>query len=353
MEMEPIWLSADNVEGIERLLRDRGLLSDNQRVESVGSAGEGNMNVTLRVRIGGEKSLIVKQSRKFVAKYDFIPAPLERATFEARFYEFAGGQASIAGRMPRLIDWIADQYVLVLEDLGEASDATGIYTASAASRDEILNENLPALVHWLSSLHAASKHTTWDVSNYANTKLRQLNHEHIFVLPFREQPAIDLDAVTPGLTDASHAIRTDRSLIRSIKILGERYLAKANVKRDDCLLHGDFYPGSWLRTDSGPMVIDPEFCFAGPAEFDWSVLIAHLRLCGTRDPIEMLQQFLPSDTQVSWPLVNALAGVEVLRRLLGVAQLPLASELDEKKRLIASAADNIRALQTSSTPETA
>ena len=46
------------------------------------------------------------------------------------------------------------------------------------------------------------------------------------------------------------------------------------------LLHGDYYPGSWLKTDAGFRVIDPEFCFLGPPEFDLGVLAAHWIFCG-------------------------------------------------------------------------
>ncbi|GAB5401924.1 MAG: hypothetical protein Aurels2KO_01550 [Aureliella sp.] len=352
MANEPNWLSSENVEGIESLLRSRGLLAEGQHVESAGMAGEGNMNVTLRVRVSGGKSLVVKQSRRFVAKYDFIPAPLERAIYEARFYQFARQHDSIASRMPQLIDWVADQYVLILEDLGEASDATTVYQSDPTTRDRILGEILPPLAQWLCSLHSAPKSHSWDASQFSNSKLRRLNHEHIFILPFREQPAIDLDAVTPGLTEVSHSFRTDESLTATIQSLGQRYLADGDPKRGDCLLHGDFYPGSWLKTHSGPMVIDPEFCFAGPAEFDWSVLVAHMRLCGACDAIESVRQLLPPTIQLNWSLVNAFAGVEVLRRLLGVAQLPLVSDLNEKERLIAAAADDVRAFNTS-TSETA
>ena len=49
----------------------------------IARAGDGNMNCTLRASLGG-RTLILKQSRPYVAKYPSIPAPLDRAIERSR-----------------------------------------------------------------------------------------------------------------------------------------------------------------------------------------------------------------------------------------------------------------------------
>ena len=111
-------------------------------------------------------------------------------------------------------------------------------------------------------------------------ELRRLNHEHIFSIPLLEPPTVALDDVCVGLDQASRDVRSDPSIRVAMSRLGEIYLAgQSDPSAERRLLHGDFYPGSWLRTDAGFRVIDPEFCFAGPVEFDLGVLSAHRIFC--------------------------------------------------------------------------
>lgn len=333
----PTWLDCDTPLEVERLLRERGHLDSSEHVARVERAGDGNMNVTLRVWLqasqANRRSLIVKQSRPFVAKYDFIPAPQQRIAYEARFYHFVTQQDLLAGMMPQLIDWVETQFVLILEDVGQAVDATDLYDQTSESAEWAAL--LDPLVDWLNRLHIASA-GHYRAGEFENRKLRRLNHEHIFVLPFREQPAIDLDAVTPGLTEASSGLRTDGEFASRVTQLGSIYM-----QNGPCLLHGDYYPGSWLRAADGVKVIDPEFAFAGYPEFDWSVLVGHLKLCGVEDALDQVRERCHSEA-VEWTLVESLAGVEVLRRLLGVAQLPIPHDLPAKIRLMHEATQAIQ-----------
>lgn len=114
--------------------------------------------------------------------------------------------------------------------------------------------------------------------------------------------------------------------------LGQTYLATGS-----CLLHGDFYPGSWLKTKDGFRVIDPEFCFAGPAEFDLGVLAGHRVLMGgSADSVDViLSRYCKSaGKQVDRRLVRGFAAAEVVRRLIGVAQLPLHASLEQRAEMM-------------------
>jgi 5-methylthioribose kinase len=81
-------------------------------------------------------------------------------------------------------------------------------------------------------------------------------------------------------------------------------------------------------------IIDPEFCFLGEPEVDCGVLAAHLMLarCATA-PLEMVTA--SAETRgLDVALVEAYAGVEIMRRLIGVAQLPLPHDIDRKRSLL-------------------
>lgn len=310
------FLQPDDPEGLSAYLVERGWLDAGERITWIGRAGEGNMNLALRVRTP-ERSLIVKQGRPWVEKYPDIPAPLERARVEAAFYRAVSDVPAVAERMPALVGADPDARVLVLEDLGEAADYTDCYGGAELERSE-----LTGLMSWLAALH------TMDAPRdplFENRGMRQLNHTHIFALPL-EPGALDRDAFTPGLQAVAETLIADRTYTSRVAELGERYLGGG-----EHLLHGDYYPGSWLRTAEGSRIIDPEFCFVGPAEFDAGVYLAHLVFTGwSADDAEsaLFDTYPPA---LDADLVRGFAGAELMRRLLGVAQLPLEADLEMKK----------------------
>lgn len=322
------WLSTTDIGRVDALLRQCGLLDTDDQVVGLGRAGEGNMNLTLRVRTN-RRTLIVKQSRPWVEKYPHIPAPLDRVHFECRFYQAVHPVPAVAGRMPALLAALPDQWALVLEDLGPAADCTPLYARPIP--DGLVRD----LLQWLSALHALPA-TGLQPEDMNNRALRELNHAHLFVVPFQFPPVMDLDRVTPGLAAVAAELSDDRTLKSVLHELGERYLASG-----PCLVHGDFFPGSWLLPAAGLRIIDPEFCFLGRPEWDLAVLVAHLRLMRQRpSPAELAALY--AGPAIDWALVEAWASVEVLRRLLGVAQLPLDRSLDEKQELIANAVERLR-----------
>jgi 5-methylthioribose kinase len=292
-------------------------------LRGAGKAGEGNMNYTLRVSTS-QRSFILKQARPWVEKYPHLAAPWERAVVEGRFYEAIAEDAPLAARMPRLLGLDAQSHILALEDLGEAQDFTSLYRGA-----ELTEVQLDELATFLSRLHLLSS-TAARKSAFANRAMRALNHFHIFDFPLQLENGFDLDAITPGLQDAARSLKLDADYVSVVKNLGELYL-----RDGDTLLHGDYFPGSWLQTAQGVRVIDPEFCFYGPPEFDLGVMIAHLYLSGqdVRLPHELLTKY-----HAARPLQQALlwqfAGVEIMRRLIGVAQLPVQFDLTAKAELL-------------------
>ena len=304
-------------EALTEYLMSRNWLEPDEKVVSVSKAGEGNMNVVLRLTTD-RRSLIVKQSRPYVQKYPDIPAPVGRIGTEERFYRAVSG-SGIAGHMPCLLGFDPAQYLLLLEDLGQAEDMTLLYGARS-----IAPETLGTLIEVLRRIHATPAPADFP----DNLELRRLNHQHIFVLPFLEDNGFALDSIQPGLESLAAPFKTDMALKAEVSALGERYLAPGTV-----LLHGDYYPGSWLLASGKVYVIDPEFSFAGFAEFDLGVMAAHL-LMATMKPEIVNEAFDLYGGPCNRELAVQIAGTEVLRRLIGLAQLPLQRNLDEKAYLL-------------------
>ena len=320
-------LNENDPEGLQIYLYRKGWICDDEPFTHLGKPGEGNMNYTLRVRTAS-RSLIVKQARAYVEKYPSIAAPAERAVMEGNFYREIAQNPELRSYMPELLGIDGEENLLVLEDLGEASDFLTCYQPG----QQLDPQDTAALISYLSVLHNQFL-TNQPNPAFANHAMRALNHEHIFVYPFLVENGVDLDAVQPGLQ--ALAMRYKKPTLTDVaRQLGQRYLAD-QAGRPVTLLHGDYYPGSWLKTSSGVKVIDPEFCFYGPAEFDLGVMLAHLHMAQQPDSIH--QQVLAGYVRHNGfddHLLRQFTGIEIARRLIGLAQLPLSLSLEEKSRLM-------------------
>lgn len=330
---DPVVIHAGQPRALEAYLHEQGWLDDGEVVEQVEAAGPGNMNLVLRV-VTPSRSMIVKQARPFVERYPHIAAPLGRALTEAEWYGLAGKVPELAGRLPLLLGVDPVNHALVLSDLGPAADLAGVYAGSCLGA-----ATLSSLITWLALLHGSFRNDD-AAAKVENREMRQLNHEHLFEVPLRADDGLDLDALTPGLAGLARALRADPLLLRSTAALGSAYLGPGKT-----LIHGDFYPGSWLAGPGGPFIIDPEFGFFGLPEIDAGVMLAHLELSGHPEDVvaRALEDYLAAaelDAELAW----AFCGVEVIRRLLGVAQLPLAAGLAEKASLLDRARERMRAV---------
>jgi len=318
------FLDADDVPGVSAYLARQDRLEPGESVVSVRMAGQGNMNYLVRVTTS-LRTFILKQSRPWVEKYPQILAPFDRALVEARFYGLLAGSA--AGEFLPKLYWVDEESrIPCLEDLGELGDCSNLYGGISPSRGE-----LQQLICFLSLLH-----TKRDA--LPNREMRQLNHFHIFVYPFQMENGLTLDGITLGLQDMADKVKKNDLVRDRVHALGQLYLSDGEY-----LLHGDFFPGSWLRTAHGLRVIDPEFGFTGPREFDVGVFLAHLRIAGTVSEDAIFQKHYSHWKELDRRLVSAFAGVEILRRLLGVAQLPISFDLQRKRSLVDEAVKELLA----------
>jgi 5-methylthioribose kinase len=310
------WLEAGNTTQVGTFMIERGWLEPGEEIISCEPAGEGNMNLTLRINTK-RRDLVLKQARPWVEKYDHISAPWDRALLEIEFYQRVASLLEVRDRMPRLLGSDTASRCLVLEYIAGAGDYTDLY-----DRDHHLDtDTLEQAARFLAALHTGTRSDPRPP--FSNSEMRELNRMHIFEVPLGANSGVDLEALEPGLAKAALALRNDLDYRTFISETERDYLAEGPF-----LLHGDFIPGSWLRSKRGLVVIDPEFCFFGSVEIDLGCVIAHLALANQsrNQVIDFLEGYREAAPEIELEdrSISRFASAEVMRRLIGVAQLPLA-----------------------------
>ncbi len=275
------------------------------------------MNVVLRIQTT-TRSFILKQSRPYVQKYPQVAAPLERIAVEREFYKTIDTEFLVS-HLPQVLYYDPKENLLLLNDLGQCEDMTKMY-----AERKVTGPVLQKLVSILDYLHQTPPPRNFP----ANLEMRKLNHQHIFQLPFMPDNGFELDTVQPGLQALATPYRNDRTLKKIVDKVGNIYLSAGKT-----LIHGDYYPGSWMTMSGDMYILDPEFSFVGFAEFDLGVMSAHI-VMATMDP-----SYLPSilslyKNQFDEKLTTQIAGIEIMRRLIGLAQLPMTRSIAEKESLL-------------------
>lgn len=305
---------------LQAYLREREWLQSGETITAVEKPGEGNMNVVLRI-ITNERSFILKQSRPYVQKYQEVEAPVDRIAVEKNFYQAVRDNA-VNAHIPKILGYDSTEHLLLLEDLGNCEDMVSLYQKRTISAKEF-----DRLVFILGLIHRKKVGDDFP----ENLEMRRLNHQHIFVLPFLDDNGLNLDDIQPGLQELSLSFKGDATLKSVVDRIGKKYLDPGNT-----LLHGDYYPGSWMTEADNLYVIDPEFAFSGFAEFDLGVMTAHLIIAtGKKGYLKKIHDKYQGEADKK--LMGQVAGIEIVRRLIGLAQLPLERDISEKRKLLKKA----------------
>lgn len=317
-------IDINDPEGLGSYLIEMKIIEASDSVLDVSIPGAGNMNNTLRVNTSAG-SFIVKQANPYVQKYPQLAAPASRAIVEATFYSTIKHEPALSKMMPGLLFVDEENFIIILEDLGAAKDMTYLYKPG----NLLTTEELVTLSGYLLRLHSGFKKQRED-ELMANRALRNLNHEHIFLYPLMEDNGFDLDSVQPGLQQLAMKFKMSAVLKEKAFEIGQQYLVDG-----DTLLHGDFYPGSWLNAAGEIKIIDPEFSFYGSPEFDVAVMKAHLLMAEhDADFVATVFNEYKKPDNFNNDLFNAFTGMEIIRRIIGLAQLPLTLSLSKKEKLL-------------------
>lgn len=318
-------LNNKEISHLTTFLNSKAFLSSEEIVEKLSIPGAGNMNYVLRVKTN-KRSFIIKQARNYVEKYPQIVAPISRVLVEAAYYKKVKRNNNLQQLMPNLLLLDEENSILILEDLGDGKDFSFLYD----SDKKLTVLEIKELIFYLSELHSQFKNKNSEAI-FQNLEMRKLNYEHIFIYPFLEDNGFNLDTIQHGLQEIALKFKTDSKLKSRVEAVGKHYLENGNE-----LLHGDFYPGSWLKTKNGIKIIDPEFSFYGSLEYDLGVFIAHLHLSQhNKEIIKYAYDTYIGYRKLDTTLLENYIGVEIMRRLIGLAQLPISKRsLKSKENLL-------------------
>ncbi|MET0599926.1 MAG: S-methyl-5-thioribose kinase [Mesorhizobium sp.] len=234
----------------------------------VREVGDGNLNLVFIVE-GPDGGAVVKQALPYVRLVgESWPLPLKRSFFE---YHALTRQAARAGWVPEIFHFDEAQALIVMEFLTphiilRKALIAGLQPPHIA-RD--LGLFMARTLFRGSDLSATARERKADLALFAdNVELCDITENLVFTDPYFAAP---MNRHTSPQLDALVAeLRADRDLKVEAQRLKHRFAAHAET-----LLHGDLHTGSIMVTDEDTRVIDPEFAFYGPIAFDVGMLLAN------------------------------------------------------------------------------
>ena len=235
----------------------------------VREVGDGNLNLVFIVE-GSGRSLVVKQALPYARVVgESWPMSLDRAFFEYHALTRLG--ASDPGRLPELLLFDQVQALQIMEHLSphiilrRGLIAGTIYPALG----EQLGRYLARTLFRGSDLSMDTARRKADVALFAgNVELCGITEDLFFTDPFWDCPR---NRHTPALAAEVAAVRTDRDLKLTALEMKARFCMCAQT-----LLHGDLHTGSVMVSDTDTRVIDAEFATYGPMGFDIGSLLGNL-----------------------------------------------------------------------------
>ena len=321
-------------------------------VRAVDEVGDGNLNLVFRVR-GPASSVVVKQALPYLkAAGRQWPLTRDRAHIEADAIAIHSRYAP--GLLPGIVYFDQAQAAIVLEDLD----------GYRSWRDILIDGDpspaVPAQIGWYSAA------ILMGTANLAAGERDQLRHRFgyselclvtedlVFTAPFTGAASNRYDDELTGLV---RALRRDRQLRMAVS-----GLLSAFKTRGETLIHGDLHTGSVLVREQRARVIDLEFAYYGPVGFDPGMLLANLALAyiaheasGDLEFCAMVVKYareywsaLAAGCRQQWSTdefschqflstliadAGRFAGVEMIRRIVGLAHVQDIDSLPQPARL--------------------
>ncbi|MER9960874.1 S-methyl-5-thioribose kinase [Mesorhizobium sp. M0045] len=235
----------------------------------VREVGDGNLNLVFIVE-GAEGAAVVKQALPYVRLVgDSWPLPLKRSFFE--YHALTRQQARALGSVPEIYHFDEGQALIIMEylsphiilrraliegrQLPNIAKDIGLFMARTLFRG--------------SDLHMATKDRKADLALFAdNVELCDITENLVFSDPYFD--AKMNRHTSPQLDGIVAELRADRDL--KVEAQRMKHIFAANA---ETLLHGDLHSGSIMVTDTETRMIDPEFAFYGPIAFDVGMLLAN------------------------------------------------------------------------------
>jgi 5-methylthioribose kinase len=272
----------------------------------VAEVGDGNLNLVFIVT-GPAGQIVVKQALPYVRLVgDSWPLPLNRAFFEHN--ALTRHALRDPGRVPEVFHFDEVQAMIVMRYLAphvilRKSIVRGVTHPNLARH---MGAFLARSLFRGSALSLSGKQLRADMALFAgNHALADITENLVFSDPYFNAK---LNRHTPGLEPFIAPLRADRALRIAAQQAKHLFLCKTET-----LVHGDLHSGSLMVTADDTQVIDPEFAIYGPFGFDIGMFIANLLLAyfaqsgheaapGARDPY---RHWLLSQIAEVWQVFSA------------------------------------------------
>ena len=344
---------------------DRLDLSAPPTVEEI---GDGNINYVYRVRDHRGFSLIVKQALPYIRIIgEGWPLSLDRIRIEA---EVLLSEACWAPhQVPELLHYSPADAAILMEDVGDHQNLRHamIERREFAGLGQQIGGFLAATLFHTSDFFLGSQEKKAQLASFINPDLCGISEEVYFIDPFCDH---ERNRVNPLLLEDARNIWADEGLRADVAELKYGFM-----NRTEALIHGDLHTGSIFVRDGSIKIIDPEFAFCGPVGFDLGTVLANfllnysaqLGLSGHADERTRYQHYLLQQLRELWHCFSqaflelaeqkskdpglasvqwrqrkmadffadmlGYAGVEMMRRTLGIAHVADLEEIaDERLR---------------------
>jgi len=321
---------------------------------AVDEIDEGNLNRVFRVR-SESSSIIVKQALPYL-KVAGRSWPLTRHRARTENYAAAEHGRLAPGLVTPVLHYSEPLSAMVFADLND----------HVTWRDALIaGHEVPGAAADVGRYCAAVLLGTSDAllpsaqrkelrRRFQYSELCVVTEDLVFTAPYTDSESNRFD---PEIAELARSLRSDRALRSAAAQL--RFEFKT---RDEALVHGDLHTGSVLVREGDTQVIDLEFAFFGPIAFDPGLLLANLALsrvahaacrhidfCASVDRAaaefwttfaeECRRLWRPTEPWLARFLGSILAdaarlaGMEMIRRVVGLAHVKDIDSLSQPARL--------------------
>ena len=348
-------------EGAADYILGKGFFADSKGPLVSREIGDGNMNYIYRISCG-EKSLILKQAGEATRLSSGKNISRKRNQREAR--ALIRQNEIVPGSTPKvyLYDEIMD--CMVMEDMKDYTvmrqallDGRPLCDSFGEQIGHILAENY----RQTSDVQADHIRKKYEVKEFINPELCEISERLVF-----DEPIFNLsggNGVEPeNSAYVEENIYAGEELKKEVGKLKYQFMTSSQS-----FIHGDLHTGSLFISEKGVKIFDSEFAFYGPTGYDVGNVIAHLLLAKTnallteRNEVadwteKQIRSILRIFTEEmagqkrkpgkdafekelnQWYIRNILAdsagycGMEIIRRVLGVAKVKDVQSLERQKR---------------------
>ncbi len=317
--------------------------------------GDGNLNRVFRVK-GAHGSVVVKQALPYlkVAGADW-PLTRRRAWIERSALETH--REMVPELLPEVIHFDDDLSALVLEDLHGHQSWRDLLIAGRKTPGVAAQVGRYSAAVLLGTGHLATgQRRTAMRRTFGYSDLCLLTENLVFTAPFT---SAESNRVEAALAPTVAALAGDSAMRAAAAQL--RYVFRT---RNEALIHGDLHSGSVLVGADGARIIDMEFAFFGPMGYDIGQLIGNLALSSIAHAsqgdeqyarvvasyaAEFWEAFVEESARIWHPGepwfhqfiagvmsdAGRFAGLEMIRRIVGLTHVRDIDSLPEKSRLAA------------------